>query len=94
MIDNGYPNYVVNSTTDRKLRNFNGLSEFGPNKCPVYLHLPWHGAVSAKFEKQIVSAVRQSYFAVEPRVVVTTCQLLPATKKYVLPASQNSNVIY
>ena len=34
-----------------------------------------------RFEKQINSAVKRCYFAVEPRVVFTTRQLLPPTKK-------------
>lgn len=52
------------------------------------------GAVSSRFEKQITSAVRRCYFAVEPRVVFSTKRLLPATKKDVLPAFHQSNVVY
>ena len=63
-------------------------------KCPIYLHIPWIGNVSIKFEKQITSAVKRSFFSVEPRVIFTTRQLLPATKKNVLPSHHHSNVIY
>ena len=68
--------------------------KFGPSKYSVYLHLPWLGTVSTRFEKQIMSSVCRCCFAVEPRVVFTTHQLLPATKKDVLPAFQHSNMIY
>jgi len=63
-------------------------------KCPVYLHIPWIGNVSMKFEKQITSALKRCFFSVEPRAVFTTRQLLPATKKDVLPSHHQNNVIY
>ena len=47
-----------------------------------------------KFEKQITSAVKRCFFSVEPRVIFNTRQLLPATKKDVLPSHHHSNVIY
>ena len=47
-----------------------------------------------KFEKQITSAVKRCFFPVEPRVIFNTRQLLPATKKDVLPFHHHSNVIY
>ena len=47
-----------------------------------------------KFEKQITSAVKRCFFSVEPRVIFTTRQFLPATKKDVLPSHHHSNVIY
>ena len=63
-------------------------------ECPVYLRLPWLGSVSTRFEKQVKSTVKQCFSAVEPRVVYSTNELLPATNKDVLPALQKSNVIY
>ena len=44
-------------------------------KCPVYLRLPWLGSVSTRFEKQVKSAVKQCFSAVEPRVVYSTKEL-------------------
>ena len=63
-------------------------------KCPVYLHLPWLGNVSMRYEMQIKTAVKCCYFAVEPCIVYTTRQLLPAAKKDVLPAFHQSNIVY
>ena len=64
-------------------------------KCPVYLHFPWLGKVSIRYEMQIKTAVKHCYFAVEPCIVYTTSkQLLPAAEKDILPASHQSNIVY
>ena len=68
--------------------------KIGRLACPLYLHIPWIGNVSMKFEKQITSAVKRCFFSVEPRVIFTTRQLLPATKKNVLLSHHHSNVIF
>ena len=77
-----------------KMKQFNALPKFEPEKCPVYLRLPWLGFVSTRFEKQVKSAVKQCFTAVEPRVVYSTNDLFSAINKDVLPALQKSNVIY
>ena len=76
------------------MKQFHVLPKFGPKKCPVYLRLSWLSSVSNRFEKQIKSPVKQCFFAVEPRVVCSTNEPLPATNKNVVPALQKSNVIY
>ena len=43
---------------------------------------------------QIKTPVKRCYFAVEPRIVYITRQLLPAAQKDVLPASHQSNIVY
>ena len=77
-----------------KMKQFHALPKFEPEKCPVYLRLPWFGYVSTRFEKQVKSAVKQGFSAEAPRVVYSTNELLPDTNKDVLPALQKSNVIY
>ena len=94
LLANGYPDHIIRSTTAKKIRQFNAPARQLAAKCPVYLHIPWLGTVSKRFEKQVSASVRRCFFAVEPRVVFTTRSLLPSTKKDVLPASQKSNVIY
>ena len=49
---------------------------------------------STWFEKQVKSAVKQCFSAVEPRVVYSTNELLSSTNKDVLPALQKSNMMY
>ena len=90
----GYPEHVIKSFMAMKMKQFHALPKFEPEKCPVYLRLPWLGSVSTRFEKQVKSAVKQCFSAVEPRVVYSTKELLPATKKNVLPTLQKSNMIY
>ena len=94
LVTNGYPEHVIKSFMAMKMKQFHALPKFGPEKCPVYLRLPCLGSVSTRFEKQVKSAVKQCFSAVEPRVVYSTKELLPATNKDVLPALQKSNVIY
>ena len=71
----------------KKMKQFYALPKFGPEKCPVHLHMPWLGFDSTQFKKQVKCDVKQCFSAVEPRVVY-------ATNKDVLPALQKSNVIY
>ena len=94
LLENGYPEYAINSAFKQKLQQLNSNPVHTVEKCPVYLHIPWIGNVSMKFEKQIRSAVKRCFFSVEPRVIFTTRQLLPATNKDLLPSHHHSNVIY
>ena len=94
LLENGYPEHIINLAFKEKLEQHKRNSVQSVGKCPVYLHVPWIGNVSMRFEKQVISAVKRCYFAVEPRVVFTTRQLLSATKKDVLPSHHQSNVIY
>ena len=43
---------------------------------------------------RIKTAVKRCYFGVEPLIVYTTRQLLPAVQKDVLLASHQSNIVY
>ena len=94
LLANGYHEHIINSCMARKIKHFHAPPKFGPEKCPVYLRLPWLGSVSTTFELLVKSAIQHCFTTVEPRVFYTTSQLLPATKKDVLPASKKSNVVY
>ena len=75
------------------MKQFYALPKSGPEKSLVYLHLLWLASLSTQFEKQVKSAVKQCFSAVEPRVVYSTNELLSAINKDVQPALQKSNVI-
>ena len=94
LLENGYLEHAINSAFKRKLQQLNSNPVHTVEKCPVYLHIPWIENVSMKFEKQITSTVKCCFFSVEPSVIFTTQQLLPATKKEVLPSHHHNNVIY
>ena len=72
LLKNGYPEHAINSAFKRKLQQLNFNPVHAVEKCPVYLHIPWIGNVSMKFEKQITSAVKRCFFSVEPRVIFDT----------------------
>ena len=66
----------------------------GPQRCPVYLKLPWIGETSVIFEKKIKSNILNCFSTVQPRVIFSTRRILPAIHKDVLPAYQQSMVVY
>ena len=72
LINNGYPEAVINAVITKKINQFHRPTQVGPKKCPVYLHLPWLGTVSIRCEMQIKTAVKRCYFAVEPCIVYTS----------------------
>ena len=92
--NNGYSEAVINTVISDKMNQSCRPTQLGLKKCPVYLHLPWLGNVSMRYEMQIKKAVKRCYRAVEPCIVYTTRKLLSAAKKDVLPASHQSNIVY
>ena len=94
LINNGYLEAVINVVITKKMNQFHRPKQLGSKKCPVYLHLPWLGNVSMRYEMQIKTAVKRCYFAVEPCIFYTTRQLLPVAKKDVLSAFHQSNIVY
>ena len=94
LLNNGYPEYIINTSISKKISKFNSAKKEGPQKCPVNLRLPWIGKVSQKFEKLSKSAVNQCYGAVDPRVIFSTKKILPAVHKDVLPTTQQSMIVY
>ena len=93
LINNGYPEAVINAVITKKMNQFCRPTQLGPKKCPVYIHLPWLGNALMRYKMQIKTAVKRCYFAVEPCIVYTR-QLLPAAKNNVLPDFHQSNIVY
>ena len=94
LIEKGYPTDVLLSCINQKLANFAAENSFGPEKCPVYLKLPWIGNVSSKFQTQSNKAITSCFYAVKPCVVYNTRVMLPFAKKDSVPTTQKSCVIY
>ena len=94
LIDNGYPADVLRSCINQKLASFAAEKPIGPEKCPVYLKLPWIGNVSSKFGNQISKDIASCYYVVKPRVVYNTRVMLPSAKKDGVPTTQKSCVVY
>ena len=92
--NNGYLESIIQITMSKKIALFNRKPKEGPQKCPVYLKLPWVGKIFLNFEKQTKIAINRCYQAVEPRIIFTTRKILPAVYKDVLPSLQQSMVVY
>ena len=94
LYSNGYPENVINSRIKRKIEQFKLPPKEGPEKCPVYLKLPWIGNISTKFENQCKTAVSSCFGAVKLRVAFSTRKMLPTVRKDVVPTKQQSMVVY
>ena len=92
--DNGYPILLINERIKRKLGLSAANPMYGPQKCPVYLHLPFLGEHSERITKAIRSCVGKIFFSVNLRTVYSTKKILPKNRKDVLPSQSQSNVIY
>ena len=94
LLDNGYSENIINTQITKKIAQFSTLKRFGPEKCPVYLRVPWIGKPSTNLEKEVKTAVESCYHSVSTRLVFTSKRMLPVARKHVLPAIQKSFVIY
>jgi len=61
LLNNGYPEHDIKTSISKKNQQFNAPVKFGPEKCPVYLRLPYIGSTSTKFEKQIKTAIKTCF---------------------------------
>ena len=93
-IENGYLEDVLLACFKKKLANFSSQKQFGPEKCAVYLKLPWIRNLSSNFEKQINKAITSCFYTVKPRVVHTIRVTLPSAKNDRVPITQKSRVVY
>ena len=94
LLDNGYPEEFVLKQISKKITQFSNPKRFGPDKCPVYLRLNYTGRASLILEKNVRTAVENCYGSVAVRTVFISRQMLPTSRKDVLPALQKSSVIY
>ena len=91
---NGYPEVIINSTISKKIVRFYEPVKEGPQKCLVYLKLPWIDSISHKFEKQVKSNVQNCFSAIQPRVVFQTSKILPSFHEDAVPTTHQSLVVY
>ena len=94
LIDNGYPADILLSCINKKLASFAAEKPIGPEKCPVYLKLPWISNVSSMFENQISKTIASCYYALKPSMVYNTRVMLPSAKKDCFPTAQKSCAVY
>ena len=80
---NDYPDYVIEKTIARQLKDFTSPTSHTTKKCPVYLHFPWLETPSVGLKNKIKASVEKCFFAVEQHVIFISRPLLPAIKKNV-----------
>ena len=88
LIDNGYPKDVPVSCIKDKQANISLDKWIAPDKCPVYLQLPWIGHVSSKVENQLNKAITSCFYALKSRAVYDTRVMLSSAKKDSGPTTQ------
>ena len=94
LLDNGYPESIIDSNISKKIAPFFMPKRFGPEKYPMYLRVPWIGKASIGLYKNVKTAVERCYGFVTPGVVFTSKRMLPVARKDVLPTTPKSSVIY
>ena len=93
LLNNGYPKNVINTKIIKKIAQFSTLKRFGPEKCPVYLRVPWYGKPFTNLEKEVKTSAESCYGSVNTRLVFKSKRMLPVAHKDVLPTTQKSSVI-
>ena len=94
LLDNGYSESIIDCNISKKIAQFSMPKRFGPEKCPLYLKVPWIGKASIGLEKNVKAAVESCYGSVTTRVAFTSKRMLPVARKDVLPTTLKSSVVY
>ena len=99
LFDNSYPKDVIKQQILRTTARFSIPKPFGPDKCPVYLKVPWMGEPSTKLPTTLPSSGVKAAFdncfaSVNPRVIFTSKSVLFIAHKNVVLVTKKSNVIY
>ena len=89
----GYPGGLISKVITRA-KSSSALKMIGPQKCPVYLKLPFFGKVSENFTKRISEEVGQVFGSDRLRTVLYTYRQLSEIYKDVSPIQKKSNIIY
>ena len=67
---------------------------FDPEKCPVYLRVPWIKKASIGLDKNVKTTVESCYGSVTTKVIFTSKCMLPVARKDALPTTPKSSVVY
>ena len=87
------PGNLVSKVITRA-RSWRALKMIGPQKCPVYLKLPYLGNTSEKFSKKKSEEVYQVFSSVRLRTILYIDRPLGGIYKDVSPTQEKSSIIY
>ena len=68
-----------------RAKSSTALKMIGPQKCPVYLKLPYLGNISERFSKKISEEINQVFSSVRLRTILYTDRSLSGINKDVCP---------
>ena len=94
LTSNGYPISIINKRIKMKMKCSDESKICGPQKCPVYLRLPYLGDFSERITKTIRHHVEKTFMSVNMRTVFSTKSILSKSTKDVLPSLTKSKVVY
>ena len=92
--NNGYPISLIKTRLSKMMQGRDLPKIFGPQKCPVYLRLPYLGEFSERISKSVRHHVEKTFLSVNLRTVFSTKSILPKSTKDVLPSLTKSKVVY
>ena len=94
LLDNGYPESIIDENILRKLAQSSLSKKYGPQKCPIYLRIPWIGNMSAQLDENVKMTVENCCCLMTACVVFPSKSMLPVAHKDALLTSLKSSVIY
>ena len=94
LINNGYPNPLVEKVFKTEINRLKYIKPYGPDKCPVLLILPYVGVKSTQIENSIKKMTEKVYRASNPRVIFTSTSILNPKGKDHISHNHKSCVVY
>ncbi len=79
---------VISDFSRQKITIILADKKYGPQKCPVYMKMPWLGKFSLRSEDQTRTTITKSFGGANPRLVFSTRKVLPSTCKDCIPITQ------
>ena len=90
----GYPTHVIRKAISNTITKFEKPIKQGPNKCPVYLRLPYLGREAIALESNVKNIVNSTFRSVQLRISYFTRKPLNGICKDTTADHEKSNVIY
>ena len=90
----GYPLEIIEKAINKTISKLDSPTKHGPNKCSIYLRLPYLGKEAKLLENQITETVNKTFGAVNLRISHSTRKPLNGIVKDLTPDQENCNIIY
>lgn len=94
LLDSDYPEDILVWLFMHRISIFNSSPMQSPDKCPIYLKLPWENKSSQSLVDQIKSYISECYLATKMWVVFSASCVLPSFQKDKRCPFSNGSVVY